>query len=354
MLAGTVWLMLDRSSNAAPFQDVACLSPKSLDPANRRAQGHNNCHRHDHGAAGLSWTEQKRRVELPICSPGKNGNVEHPFHHPDRCVIFMPGTRPGDFNKFLPKIWNRTAIRYAAPHPKRHARGLMRQPRASERLVGIEQPDPRHFDPRGLSSKGLAWLGYFPDPSLDVAQVIVMTGPQPAFLGPLLFLACLLFVAPLRFLARLRSLAPLLFVAPLRFVARLRSLAPLLPVAPLLVVGPLRFFGPLLFVGPLRRLGPLPASFSFALILRSPRIALQIAIARFGEGVFCRRPLTRGRLFGCGDGLGGGCRDGLRGGRRRWRGLFCLDGLCRRLRLGGRLRRWLRRCRLLASFGNGG
>jgi hypothetical protein len=100
MLAGTVWLIsFDRSSNAAPFQDVACLSRKSLDPANRRGQGHNNCHP---ARSRRRWSQlngAKRHVEPPICSPGKNGNVEHPFHHPGRCVIFMPGTRAGEFQQ---------------------------------------------------------------------------------------------------------------------------------------------------------------------------------------------------------------------------------------------------------------
>jgi hypothetical protein len=80
VFAGTIWLILfDRSSNAAPFHDVACLSRKSLDLANRRGQGHNNCHPHDHSGAGAVERNKKGRLQSPICSPGKNGNVEHTF-----------------------------------------------------------------------------------------------------------------------------------------------------------------------------------------------------------------------------------------------------------------------------------
>jgi hypothetical protein len=53
-------------------------------------------------------------------------------------------------------------------------------------LLPIEQLDTRHLHPGGLCSKGLARLGYFSDLQLDVAQVIVLARPQPAFLGPLL------------------------------------------------------------------------------------------------------------------------------------------------------------------------
>jgi hypothetical protein len=133
MLAGTVWLIsFDRSSNAAPFQDVACLSRKSLDPANRRGQGHNNCHP---ARSRRRWSQlngAKRHVDHRFALRVKTVTSSTRSITRVDASLLCREREPASFNKFLPKIWNHTAIRRAAPHPKRHAaRGLMRQPAAS-------------------------------------------------------------------------------------------------------------------------------------------------------------------------------------------------------------------------------
>ena len=92
--------------------------------------------------------------------------------------------------------------------------------RPTERLLQTEQADPRHLDPRRLSSKGFARL-YFS----EVTQVIALARPPLAPLGP-----------PLPIAPLLLSVVRLLFLGPLLPIARLLLLGPLLPVAPLLLI----------------------------------------------------------------------------------------------------------------------